>query len=304
MRDLPFFKQADLLLRLLPYVNEDEDFALHGGTAINFFVRDLPRLSVDIDLTYLPIESRDETLSNITKKLHKMAKRFRGVFPGIHAGEKEDGQGNVVKLIVNYEKALVKIEPNPIIRGSVFPVEERDLIKRAEKEFEKFVSVRTLPVNALYGGKICAALDRQHPRDLFDIKLLFDNEGFNPEIRKAFLVYLISSNRPVNELLNPARKDERKIFENEFAGMSLDPVTWEELEKARERLIREVNNGLTGKDRKFLLSFKEGKPDWSLMGVPDVEKLPAVQWKLTNLAKMDRKKHAEAVDELKRVLKL
>jgi len=304
MRDLPFFKQADLLLRLLPYVNEDEDFALHGGTAINFFVRDLPRLSVDIDLTYLPIESRDETLSNITRKLHKMAKRFRGAFPGIQVDEKKDRQGNVSKLIVNYEKALVKIEPNPIIRGSVFSVEERDLVKRAEKEFEKFVSVRTLPVNALYGGKICAALDRQHPRDLFDIKLLLDNEGFNSEVRKAFLVYLISSNRPMNELLNPARKKERKIFENEFAGMSLDPVTYEELEKVREQLIREVNAGLTENERKFLLSFKEGNPDWSLLGIADVENLPAVQWKLTNLSKMDREKHVEAAQKLKRVLKL
>jgi len=304
MKELPFFKQADLILRLLPYVNEDEAFALHGGTAINFFVRDLPRLSVDIDLTYLPIEPRDETLTNITKKLRKMSKRFRAAFPGMQVDEKEDGHGNVAKLIVIYEKALAKIEPNPIIRGSVFQVEERDLVKRAEKTFKKFVSVRTLPIHALYGGKICAALDRQHPRDLFDIKLLLDNEGFNDDIRKAFLVYLISSNRSMNELLNPARKNGRKIFENEFVGMSLAPVTYAELEAIREQLIRKVNEGLTANDRQFLLTFKQGNPDWGLLNVEQVEQLPAVQWKLTNISKMGRKKHAEAVELLKRVLKL
>jgi len=304
MKNLPFFKQADLMLRLLSYVNEEKSFALHGGTAINFFVRDLPRLSVDIDLTYLPIEPRDETLANITKMLRKMAKRFRGAFPGIQVDEKEDREGNVSKLLVNYEKALVKIEPNLIIRGSVFPVEERDLVKRAEQDFEKFVSVRTLPVHALYGGKICAALDRQHPRDLFDIKLLLENDGLTENIRKAFLVYLISTNRPVNELLNPAHKNERRIFESEFAGMSLAPVTYDELEKVREQLIGMINDGLTGDDRKFLLSFKEGRPDWGLLGVKGVDKLPAVQWKLANLSKMGRKKHTEAVLELKHVLKL
>lgn len=304
MKNATFFKQADLLLRLLPSVNEDKDFALHGGTAINFFVRDLPRLSVDIDLTYLPIESRNKTLENITKKLGEMAGRFRVAFPGIRVDEKMENSGHVLKLIVNYEKALVKIEPNPIIRGSVFLVEERDLVRRAEQEFEKFVSVRTLPVHALYGGKICAALDRQHPRDLFDIKLLLENEGFSAEIRKAFLVYLISSNRPMNELLNPTLKNERKIFEIEFLGMSFIPVNYEDLEKVRAQLIQLIMEGLTNDDRKFLLSFKEGKPDWSLLDVKEADKLPAIQWKLVNLAKMDRKKHTEAILALKRVLKL
>lgn len=304
MKNATFFKQADLLLRLLPSVNEDKDFALHGGTAINFFVRDLPRLSVDIDLTYLPIESRNKTLENITKKLGEMAGRFRVAFPGIRVDEKMENSGHVLKLIVNYEKALVKIEPNPIIRGSVFLVEERDLVRRAEQEFEKFVSVRTLPVHALYGGKICAALDRQHPRDLFDIKLLLENEGFSAEIQKAFLVYLISSNRPMNELLNPTLKNERKIFEIEFLGMSFIPVNYEDLEKVRAQLIQLIMEGLTNDDRKFLLSFKEGKPDWSLLDVKEADKLPAIQWKLVNLAKMDRKKHTEAILALKRVLKL
>lgn len=301
MRRNPFFKQADLLLRLLPHIAAEPEFALHGGTAINFFVRDLPRLSVDIDLTYLPLESREEAHANITRKLRLMAKKFRNAFPGIQIIEKEDRSRSISKLLVNYQNALVKIEPNLIIRGSVFPLEDRDLSKHAEKIFEKFVSVKTLSSAALYGGKICAALDRQHPRDLFDIKLLFENEGFTDDVRRAFLIYLISGNRPMNELLSPNLKDGRKVFESEFAGMSLVPVTYEELERAREMLIKAVRKGFTKEERRFLISFKEGDPEWAVLGLEGVDKLPAVQWKLANLVKMDRRKHSQAVAALKRI---
>ena len=51
--------QVDLLLRILPFVAKEENFALKGGTAINLFVRDMPRLSVDLDLNYLPFDNRE-----------------------------------------------------------------------------------------------------------------------------------------------------------------------------------------------------------------------------------------------------
>jgi hypothetical protein len=60
--DIVFFRQAELLLRIIPLIDREASFALKGGTAINFFVRDLPRISVDIDLVYLPIGERDESL--------------------------------------------------------------------------------------------------------------------------------------------------------------------------------------------------------------------------------------------------
>jgi hypothetical protein len=52
MIDTVYFRQAELLLRVLPLVDREAVFALKGGTAINFFVRDLPRVPVDIDLVY------------------------------------------------------------------------------------------------------------------------------------------------------------------------------------------------------------------------------------------------------------
>jgi predicted nucleotidyltransferase component of viral defense system len=302
MKNLPYYRQADLLLRLLPYIDQEKDFALHGGTALNFFVRDFPRLSVDIDLTYLPIEPREETLLNISKKLKGLAKKFRKVFPRALVTEKTSDEGHVEKLGINHENAIVKIEPNLVIRGSVFGVEERWLVNRAQEEFEKSVQMRTLPVHALYGSKICAALDRQHPRDLFDVKLLFENEGFNESVRKAFLVYLMSSKRPMNELLNSSFREARSVFENQFSGMSLIPCKYEDLEKTHEQLMRAIREGLSAEERKFLLSFKEGIPDWSLLGVAGVEALPAVQWKLSNIARMDGAKKVASIEAIRRIL--
>jgi len=199
-------------------------------------------------------------------------------------------------------QAQIKIEPNDVIRGSVFPVEERELTLRAEEMFERSVTARTLSVPDLYGGKLCAALDRQHPRDLFDVRVLLEKEGITDEVRKAFVVYLASHDRPISELLDPTRKEIRQAYEGEFAGMTIDEITYEDLIAAREALIEIVKKKLTRDEKAFLVSLKEGRPKWSVMGIEGIEKLPAIQWKLKNIQRMNEKKRAESLDKLKRTL--
>ncbi|MGH9427197.1 MAG: nucleotidyl transferase AbiEii/AbiGii toxin family protein, partial [Terriglobia bacterium] len=196
----------------------------------------------------------------------------------------------------------IKIEPNDVIRGSVFPVGERELTERAEKMFERSVTARVLSIPDLYGGKICAALDRQHPRDLFDVRVLLEHEGVTDEIRKVFVVYLASHDRPIRELLDPTRKEIRQIYESEFDGMTIDKIAYEDLIAAREALIDTLKNELTEHEKAFLISIKEGQPKWNLMGIEGIETLPAVQWKLKNIQRMSGKKRAESLEKLKRVL--
>jgi len=141
----------------------------------------------------------------------------------------------------------------------------------------------------LYGGKICAALDRQHPRDLFDVKLLLDNEGITDKIRTAFIVYLISHNRPMNELLNPTFQDISNQFTAEFKGMMFNRITLEELNHARKELVNRLMSDLTEREKRFLISVKSKKPQWDLIEVEHIKDLPAVKWKLLNLEKMTRK---------------
>ncbi len=306
MRESGFFKQADLLVRVLPFVNAEPRFALKGGTAINFFVRDFPRLSVDIDLVYLPIEDRPTTLAGIDTALRGMAARIMRAMPNVSIREQKTiGSELLVKLTVRESSgAEVKIEPNTVLRGAIFPTVERELSKKAIELFGRSASMRVVSLPDLYGGKLCAALDRQHPRDLFDVHGLLRAEGITDDTRRDFVVFLASHDRPMNELLTPNRKDLKQVFADQFLGMTLEPISLETLEAAREELIQRINEELTNPERAFLLSIKQLEPQWDLLRLPGVERLPGVQWKLYNLRKMHPTKRRAAEELLRQTLKM
>lgn len=305
MKDSPFYAQVELLLRVLPLVGKEEVFALKGGTAINLFIRNMPRLSVDIDLTFLPVVDRDTTFRQIGEGLIRIKQRIEGSFSNVKTDLVTlEGATAPTSMSVQSPSARIRIEVNAVVRGVVYPVVVLPLCQRAQDEFELFSEVQTLSVADLYGGKLCAALDRQHPRDLFDVKLLLANEGMTEEIRKAFLVYLISHSRPMNELLNPRWQDLEASFEREFRGMTTDDVSVNELKEVREMMLIALRGGLTKDERSFLLSLKGGEPQWELLRIANVEQLPAVQWKLANIRKMPAAKRKMELERLQRVLEL
>ena len=300
MIDSVYFRQAELLLRVLPLVDREAVFALKGGTAINFFVRDLPRVSVDIDLVYLPIGERDSSLRELSAALVRISRDVESRIPGTKIIPKKlKGTDLWSGCSVQREDATIKIEPNLVMRGSLFPPERRTLSPKARSVFELSVECRTLSEKELYAGKICAALDRQHPRDLFDVLMLFRDGTFDDALRKAFIVYLISHDRPMVELLNPGFADIRPVFETEFRDMAEEEVTCEELEETRKALVARIARDLTLPERQFIVSVKEGKPQWDLIGLEGVQNLPAVQWKLLNIGRMAPAKHQQAVRKLR-----
>ena len=154
----------------------------------------------------------------------------------------------------------------------------------------------------LYAGKIVAALDRQHPRDLFDARDLLTHEGIDDKLRKAFIVYLISHDRPMAELLAPPRLDISEEYKRGFEGMINDSVGLDELLKAREALIAEIVGKMPDNHKRFLISVKRGEPDWALLDLPVAKDLPAVRWKLENLAKLNSEKRAELLKRLNAAL--
>ena len=190
-----------------------------------------------------------------------------------------------------------------MLRGTVYEPGMMTVCEAVEDEFG-FAEMTVVAFADLYAGKICAALDRQHPRDLFDIKFLLDNEGLTQELRKALLVYIISHPRPISELLQPQRKDIAAIYEGEFRNMAEIDVPLAELVAVREHLINLIQTSITQQERQFLMSFKNREPDWALLQLSDVEQLPAVRWKQQNLEEMQPDKHAEAVDRLRKVLEI
>ncbi|MEK6731668.1 MAG: nucleotidyl transferase AbiEii/AbiGii toxin family protein [Pseudomonadota bacterium] len=298
-----YYQQTKLMLQLLPVVAEESCFALKGGTAINFFIRDLPRYSIDIDLTYIKFDARNLALEQLALATERIAQNIEKRFPYLKVTRQYTKQTKrLVKLLVNQQNIQVKIEPNELIRGSVYPAQEQTLVKKAENEFDTFVSMRVLSIADLYGGKICAALDRQHPRDLFDIKLLLENEGITKEIRKAFVAYLASHSRPMSELLSPAFIDIRTSYQSNFEGITNLNVSCNELIAIRKQLVTLINKILTDNERNFLLSLKQGEPNWQLMEIENLNQFPAIQWKLLNIRKMDKNKHRLALEKLKTVL--
>lgn len=305
MKTSRFYKQAELMLRSLILVAQEDCFAVKGGTAINFFVRDMPRISVDIDLTYLPLEPRDVSLKKISDGLKRISSDISRKILGARVQPTLlKGSTNIRKLVVQVPGAEIKIEPNTVIRGSVYPPEMKDLSKKAEDLFELSVSAQTLSFADLYGGKICATLDRQHPRDLFDVKILLENEGITSQTRKAFVAYLASHDRPMNELLTPTVMDQRRVFEREFEDITTVSVDYDDLKGILPALVRAIKAGLTKDEKEFLVSIKEGTPQWDLLGVEGVDKLPAIHWKVQNIQKIDKAKRLKALKTLKEKLDL
>ncbi|MGE5456814.1 MAG: nucleotidyl transferase AbiEii/AbiGii toxin family protein [Methanococcaceae archaeon] len=299
-----YINQADLLLQVIPHIATEKNLALKGGTAINLFLRNMPRLSVDIDLTYLPFENRETAMANISDSLGRIRERIMKSIPGITVNN-HIVEGNDVKLLVQSQNAQIKIEVNTTTRGHLQPVKLLQVNDKVQERFKKFAAIQVVSDAELYGGKICAALDRQHPRDLFDVYLLFKESGITEDIKNGFITALVSHMRTMNEILQPHLLDQRSAFEKQFKGMTDIPFTYEDFESTRKQLIEKVNSSLTKTDRAFLLSFKSGKPDWDLYPVPGLKDLPAVQWKLLNLQNLIKSnpgKHKELLSKLETLL--
>jgi predicted nucleotidyltransferase component of viral defense system len=297
-----YYKQVQLLLEVLPYINNESCFALKGGTAINMFVRDMPRLSVDIDLMYLPVEDRTSSLKHIAESLERIAQEIDKSLRGSKVYRLEQrGDRTLSKLQVERAAVRIKIETSPVMRGTV----KEPMIKMVSPKVEEvfgFGETVVVHHDDLYAGKICAALDRQHPRDFFDVRGLLDNEGISDSLMNVFIVYLISSSQPISKLLQPNLIDISHTFEEQFVGMTTEPIELKLLTDTRKELIRLLHQKLTQKHKAFLLGFKKGDPDWSLLPFKNIDALPSVKWKMLNLEKMDKAKHAEALKKLERSL--
>ena len=256
-----YVDQARLLIDVLPHIAQEEVFALKGGTAINLFYRDMPRLSVDIDLTYLPVEDRGASLRHIDETLDRIIGAISRRRPSYRTNRLAGGGNNDTRVMVSDGRAQIKIATSPVTRGAVLPPVTMTACEAVTDRFG-FVEMRVLAFQDLYSGKLHAALDRQHPRDLFDVKLLYENEGLTEELFRVFMVYVASSNRPMHELLAPAAPPPDAWYSEEFTGMTRDGVSKEALEETRLRLHADIRRRLTGDVASFLLSLHDAKPDF------------------------------------------
>ena len=298
-----YLDSARLLTQVAPLVFADNVFALKGGTAINLFVRDMPRLSVDLDLVFTDFRpERDDALARINEAIRSAANRLKKHGFQTHAATVADA--GETKLFVRRDKLEVKVEVNFVLRGTVHPVRSALLTPKAKEALLADLELPVVSLEDLYGGKLVAALDRQHPRDLFDVMQLFLHEGITPGIRRSFVVYLACHNRPMHEVLSPTLRDISGEYDDTFRGMTAEPVELEVLLSARERMVAELQANLDAKEREFLLSLARNEPDWTLLDIEHLEQLPGIRWKLANLerlAKANPKKLKAQAQELEKV---
>ena len=281
-----------LLLTVAPEIFRSDIFAMKGGTAINLFVRDMPRLSVDIDVAYTSWETpRDAALKAISDEIGTIAKRLRGMKLEVKTTSASDIGDS--KLLVSNTQVQVKVEINLVFRGTVLSVEKRPLSARTAEMFSVELSVPTLAVAELYGSKIVAALDRQHPRDLFDVAQMYEADGFTERMVECFVTYLAGHNRPMHEVLFATPKDIAQEYQSTFVGMTREPVTLETLLQARARLFGELPTRISDKHKTFLVGLARAAPDWSLLECKHAKDLPAIRWRIENLEKFRTANAAE-----------
>jgi predicted nucleotidyltransferase component of viral defense system len=296
--DNRYAERVKLLVEILPTLAEEKRFALKGGTAINLFEHDLPRLSVDIDLTWLPVGDFANDTREISAALEKIGGTLRSGPLRLQVQTSGTEATGVHRLIANRKRARVQIETTPVMRGTVHPVRTMRVSSGVEQTFG-FAEMQVLDFADLYAGKLCAALSRQHPRDLFDMQPLLADGPLDERLWRTFLVYLTCSPKPAAEMLAPQEpRGFEQIFEANFQGMTATPVTAASLMEVRARLLRRVSELLDAPSRAFLVSIEREAPDFSLIGLPHAANLPGVRRKLDNLGRRSTAKRDDDYEQL------
>ena len=290
--DKAYADTVRLLLTAAPDVFANDIFAMKGGTAINLFVQDMPRLSVDIDVVYTPWQTpREQALKAINDELDVIAGRLERL--GLVTRKVNSRDLVDTKLLIENAEAQVKVEVNVVFRGTVLPVERRPLSPKTADLFSVALEMPVLAPAELYGSKLVAAMDRQHPRDLFDVLKMFESGGFSDTAVECFVTYLAGHNRPTHEVLFGNEKDIAHEYHQHFVGMTTEPVSLDVLLETRARLREELPRRLTDQHKQFLAGLARAQPDWTLIQCPHASELPALRWKLGNLQTFSQRRPAD-----------
>ena len=193
---------------------------------------------------------------------------------------------------------LFDAKSHPVCRAAVVSPPALTAVTEAVEDAFGFAEIQVVSFEDLYAGKLVAALDRQHPRDLHDVRDLLANEGLTDALRRAFLIYLISHNRPMGEVLSGRVKDLEAEFRNGFDGMTEAALSLDDLVETRQQMIDTLVGQMPAAHRRFLIGFERGTPDWSIPGFPQASTLPAVLWRQRNLDALPAQRRAELVAQL------
>jgi hypothetical protein len=286
--DQAYINTVRLLLEVAPAIFTSEHFAIKGGTALNLFLQDMPRLSVDIDVVYTDhSKDRKQATSSIAEALKVADVELSRL--GFQSELSITNGAEESKLFIRKGQVLVKVEVNHVFRGTVLPVIKQTLSEKACNLFTTELTLPMLQADELYGSKMVAALDRQHPRDLFDMRILQLSNELPGQLMDCFVCYIAGHNRPIHEVIFSRDMDISMAYHSEFQGMTNDPMPLDDLLDTRRWIRESLVPSLSVEHKRFLLSLVKLEPDWSLLSCPHLQDLPAVKWKLQNLDKLKKR---------------
>ena len=249
MTDRAFVDATMLLVRIVPRVFATGRLALKGGTAINLYFDDAPRFSVDLDLVFTTLGLlREEALAAINAEMRRIVDALSA--DGLSATAAVAADLGEIGLVVSDGNAQVKVETNVVFRGTLLPPVVRPLSPGAVELLRAEAPATVVDRAEVFAGKFMAALDRQHPRDLFDVWRLYERGTVEPDMLSAFVVYLCGHNRPAHEVLDSPERLLAEDYERALVGMIRGEVpTLEDLIESRARLRRDISQGLAESDR-------------------------------------------------------
>jgi hypothetical protein len=283
MIDRAFIDATTLLLQIVPRVFATDRLALKSGTAINLYLDDAPRLSVDLDLVFTQLGlSREDALAAINDEMRRIAAALSA--DGLEVRAAVTADIGETGLVVSDGTTQVKVETNIVFRGTLLPPVVRSLSPGAAEWLSMDAPAPVLDRSEVFAGKLMAALDRQHPRNLYDVWRLYEGGPIESGMLSAFVVYLCGHNRPAHEVLDSPERLLAEDYDRALVGMirgDVPPLA--ALLASRAQLRRDIVQSISESDRAFLAGFFAGEPDWSLLPYPHASELPALAWKLRNL---------------------
>ena len=294
-------RQAEWLGSLCPALAPESCFALKEGTALSVYWFDYPRLSVDLDLVFVPRKSREEFQTLTHEALHRVQSRIRNLYPAATLRtEPLPGSSAAGKVIVAMGPLEVKMEVATVHRETLYPTQVRPVQPQAVPTFGK-TSLPLLSFSETCAGKFNAALTRQHPRDLFDVGVILEHAEISPETRTAFAVNLITQPRPFAHMLNPRLKAIPPEALEILTRMTTQPFRALTLPDNLITLQDTLCRRMPAAHQEFLLSFTHGTPDWSLLEVPHAARLPAVRWREQQMSQFTVDRRQELAEGLYRL---
>ena len=294
-------RQCALLVRVLPVLGKESRLALYGGTAINFFLLDSPRLSVDLDLKYAVSESYRDAQAGIRDALQRICDGMKRSHPG--TGCELDGARMALRSADDV--AGIKVEVNPVDVGSAFANQYRRLSAAVAGKYRiEPMAVQLLSTAEIYAGKVAAMLERTHLRDLYDVQIMNPGIWDSEEFWSALVLSLVMGRQ----------RDPHKLFEDaghaagedeyrQFEPMMRVRFSRAELERAGVLTRRRVVGQMPDSHRRLLVDAFLSRPDWSAAGI-DIANLPGLLWRMEQIDRMPGRRREEIVASLRRALGL